>query len=85
MAFPAPFMDMQTLGHGDPNITATVLAPSDGRETFWMDPRKLYRLHDQTVDVLVEETADEFTVAPDLKASEPGVVIVDEVKRYGTN
>jgi hypothetical protein len=70
---------------GDPRVTSTTLAPSDGRETFWIDPRKLYWLHDQTVDVFVEETDDEFTPAPDLKASEPGLIVVDEVKRHGTN
>jgi hypothetical protein len=70
---------------GDPKITSTILAPGDGREAFWLDPRKLYRLHDQTVDVFVEETDAEFTPAPDLKASEPGLVVVDEVTRYGTN
>jgi hypothetical protein len=50
----------------DHKVTSTSLEPGDGRDTFWFDPRKLYRLHDQTVDIFVEETADEFTPAPDL-------------------
>lgn len=32
------------------------LFPSDSRETFWYDPRKLYRLHDQTVEIHIEES-----------------------------
>jgi len=30
------------------------LVPEDGREYFWIDPRKLYRLHDQTVELWAE-------------------------------
>lgn len=30
--------------------------PSDGREEFWCDPRVWYRLHDQTVELWIEET-----------------------------
>lgn len=33
-------------------------APSDGRAELWLDPRVLYVLHDQTVELLIEETAD---------------------------
>ncbi len=29
---------------------AVALLPGDGRKKFWMDPRALYRGHDQTVD-----------------------------------
>ena len=32
------------------------LCPSDGRKKLWLDPRVLYRLHDQTVEIFVEET-----------------------------
>lgn len=32
------------------------LKPADGRENDWFDPRKLYRLHDQTVRVTVQVT-----------------------------
>ncbi len=40
--------------------------PSDGREVFWVHPQKLYRLHDQTVDLYVEPTSDLEHEAPDL-------------------
>lgn len=30
------------------------LIPDDGREHFWIDPNKLYHLHDQTVEVEIE-------------------------------
>jgi hypothetical protein len=55
----------------DPTI---VLKPGDGREHFWYDPRKLYRLHDQTVDLFVEETGDPFTEVEYKKPNEDGVV-----------
>lgn len=32
--------------------------PSDGRTELWLDPRVLYVLHDQTVELLIEGTAD---------------------------
>lgn len=51
----------------DPNIA---LVPGDGRETMWIDPRLLYRLHDQTVDVFIEETTDDFSPAPDLRSAD---------------
>ncbi|MFA6661434.1 MAG: hypothetical protein WCS56_00205 [Bacilli bacterium] len=38
--------------------TAIGLIPSDGRETLWLNPIKLYRLHDQTIDIFIEETTD---------------------------
>ena len=42
------------------------LEPSDGRTLFWFDPRKLYRLHDQTVELFAEETDEPFSPAPDI-------------------
>ena len=60
----------------DEQINSTVLAPGDGREVFWIDPRKLYRLHDQTVDVWVEETTEAVSPAPNLKAGESGLKVV---------
>lgn len=44
-----------------------LLKPIDGRERFWIDPRKLYRLHDQTVEVFVEETTDACSPIPDVE------------------
>ena len=35
--------------------------PGDGRAKLWLDPRVLYVLHDQTVELLVEETTDPET------------------------
>lgn len=52
---------MDTSEEGDKTIA---LRPDDGRQVFWFDPRKLYRLHDQTVTVFVEETTDPCHPAP---------------------
>lgn len=43
---------------------AIELRPEDGRKEFWIDPRRLYRLHDQTVMVYAEETEDACHDAP---------------------
>ncbi len=32
------------------------LLPDDGRDADWLDPYKLYRLHDQTVSVFMEKS-----------------------------
>jgi len=40
----------------NPIGTSIGLHPSDGRQHFWLDPRKLYRLHDQTVQLQCIET-----------------------------
>ncbi|HEX6369879.1 MAG TPA: hypothetical protein VF006_13250 [Longimicrobium sp.] len=52
-------------------------APSDGRADLWLDPRVLYVLHDQTVELLVEETADpESAPSPLLEQPvEDGVIV----------
>lgn len=49
---------------GMPDI---ILKPRDGRKQFWIDPHLLYRLHDQTVRVYIEETDDPFSAAPDIE------------------
>lgn len=54
--------------------TAFLLRPGDGRRHFWVDPRLLYRLHNQTVDLFVEPTDEPFSLAPDLELPEPGAV-----------
>jgi len=41
----------------DPDIG---LCPNDGRGNWWINPHQLFKLHDQTVKVFVEETQDEF-------------------------
>jgi hypothetical protein len=50
------------------------LQPSDGRDELWLDPRVLYRLHDQTVEILYEETSDPDSPKPDLEFAEPGAI-----------
>lgn len=51
----------------DASVIEICLRPNDGREDLWINPRVLYRLHDQTVEVYAEETGDDFTpVAEDL-------------------
>lgn len=51
-----------------------VLKPGDNRKELWIDPRKLYRLHDQTVEVYAEETSDDFTPVADLNSAEEGAI-----------
>lgn len=55
-----------------------ILAPADGRTTFWIDPRAFYRLHDQTVELYVEETDEPFHPVPDLKPSGESTVATQE-------
>lgn len=56
------------------DVTGIVLRPEDGREVFWIDPYKLYRLHDQTVEVFAEETTEPCHSAPVLgQASEEAI------------
>lgn len=50
------------------------LKPSDNRETLWLDPRLLYRLHDQTVELHVEETNEPDHEAPDLEGPTEGTI-----------
>ncbi len=56
------------LSHGSLPDWATTpplgLKPNDKRMQLWMDPRKLYRLHDQTVEIYVQETQDECSPVP---------------------
>lgn len=57
----------------DPLRTQIGLRPSDRRSELWMDPRKLYRLHDQTVEVFIEETREpEHVVEPFSGQNESG-------------
>lgn len=51
-----------------------VLQPEDGRPELWLDPRVLYRLHDQTIDLFIEPTSDVCTPAPALKPVAAGVI-----------
>jgi hypothetical protein len=56
----------------DGERSMVLLQPSDGRQELWIDPRKLYRLHDQTVDLYVEETTDEDTPEAELELNGTG-------------
>jgi hypothetical protein len=56
---------------------AIALKPADGRDEHWYDPWKLYRLHDQTVEVYIEETQDAFSPAPVIDVEEEGTIAVD--------
>lgn len=56
-----------SLGESSWGPKILIMAPKDGRKDNWIDPRKLYRLHDQTVEVFLEETQDPYTPDPGLK------------------
>lgn len=43
-----------------------LLMPGILRDELWMDPRLLYRLHDQTVELFAEPTDEPFSPVPDL-------------------
>jgi hypothetical protein len=51
-------------------LPAVVLRPGDDRPELWIDPRKLYVIHDQTVELSVAPTDDDFTPAPVIVCSE---------------
>jgi hypothetical protein len=44
------------------NFNEIFLLPNDGRNKFWIDPHILYQLHDQTVEIYIEETDMDFSV-----------------------
>lgn len=46
------------------------LKPSDGRDELWIDPRKLYRAHEQTVEVWAVETNEDEAPVADLKCGD---------------
>jgi hypothetical protein len=37
------------------------ILPNDGRKIFLIDPRKFYMLHDQTVEIYIEKTEEDFS------------------------
>lgn len=57
--------------NGEPTV---ILMPDDGRTELWIDPRLLYRLHDQTVELHVEPTEEPCSPAPDLSPPAEGMV-----------
>lgn len=58
------------LGESSDGETAFGLLPEEPREHFWMDPRILYRLHEQTVNFYVEQTDEPFTPLTTLRLDE---------------
>jgi len=50
----------------DTTVPLFVLMPEVPRDQFWIDPRKLYRLHSQTVNLMIEETSEACSPVPDL-------------------
>lgn len=58
--------------------TSIGLLPEDCRSKFWLDPKILYRLHDQTVDMYVEETTDPCHPAPEFQPSAEGALANDD-------
>ena len=54
----------------DRSIVKVELEPEDGRRELWIDPRRLYRLHDQTVDLFVEETNEPCSPKAEFQESE---------------
>jgi hypothetical protein len=62
----------------DDGETQIVMIPDDDRDELWIDPRLLFRLHDQTVGLYVLETEESFSPAPVLDECAP-----DGVKSVG--
>ncbi len=44
------------LGTADDGKTSILMYPEDRSRDLWIDPRKFYRLHDQTVELYIEPT-----------------------------
>lgn len=61
----------------DNSVPEIRLQPADGRQEFWMDPAIFYKLHDQTVDLFIEATTEDFSPVPGLKKPAPGIIYVD--------
>lgn len=57
-------------------LPCILLTPEDGRREFWMDPHKLYRLHDQTVELYAEETDLPCHEAPYFETATAGMKAV---------
>lgn len=75
---------LETWDWDDGDVTAILLMPGDGRNQFWIDPRKMYRLHDQTVSVDIEITEDSFSTAPVLSDVEDGAIAVESIANGAT-
>lgn len=72
-------LELDDSGELSEDVPAIVLHPEDDRDDLWIDPRRLYRLHDQTIELQIEETQEEFSPAPNLNQEvEPDLVIAAE-------
>ncbi len=58
----------------EPEYTDIAIKPGDGRSELWLDPHKLFRLHDQTVELWIAETDQPFHEAPVCKSEDIGVL-----------
>lgn len=67
------YLDLEVCPY-DPKTTCLLLRPEDGRARFWFDPYKLYRLHDQTVDLFIEETTEKCTPMVDIPPPKEGMI-----------
>ena len=64
--------------NASPTGIAIGLKPSDRRHENWIDPRNFYRLHDQTVEIYIEETNEPETLAPVLSVRADTGAILNE-------
>lgn len=72
------------VGKGYDGSSRVVLEPLDGRPELWMDPRVLYRLHDQTVELFAEVTDEPGSVVEPFEEAEPdGMLSTGEVEPGG--
>ena len=54
------------------------LKPKDKRSELWLDPRVLYRLHDQTVEISYELTSEDDHVVKSFEDFSEGVQLTDD-------
>ncbi len=66
-------LDSGTNWNGDPDLG---LIPDDGRTKWWIDPHKLFRLHDQTVAIFGLETDEPFTPSAYPEQVDPSDVMI---------
>jgi hypothetical protein len=52
------------------SLPSISLVPKDGRAELWYDPRILYQIHHQTVELYGEETEEDFHEAPVIEFEE---------------
>jgi hypothetical protein len=60
------------------SLSSIALIPKDRRSDLWIDPRILYQIHDQTVELYGEETEEDFHEAPGIEFEE-GAISLGEI------